>query len=136
MLNALVASSHVVIPVQAQFYAVDGLKRLLDTIRLVCTRFHPCEVRPLGLLLTLVESRTLLSKRIEEGLRRLFGPLVFTTVIHKCTALAEAPSVGQAILTYAPENRGALEYMALAREVMARLRQTEIVEAAAVGQSP
>jgi chromosome partitioning protein len=132
MLNALVASSEVVIPVQAQFYAVDGLKRLLDTIRLVCTRFYPCQVRPLGLLLTLVESRTLLSKRIEDGLRRLFGSLVFTTVIHRSTALAEAPSVGQSAMTYAPDNRGALEYMALAREVMTRLRQTEVVEAVAV----
>jgi chromosome partitioning protein len=135
MLNALVASSHVLVPVQAQFYAVDGLKRLLDTVRLVCTRFHPCSVRPLGLLLTMVESRTLLSKRIEDGLRRLFASLVFTTVIHKSTALAEAPSVGQTILTYAPGSRGALEYMTLAREVTIRLRQTEVVEAAAVSQS-
>jgi chromosome partitioning protein len=136
MLNALVASSHVLIPVQTQFYAVDGLKRLLDTIRLLRTRFHPCSVRPLGLLLTLVESRTLLSKRVEEGLRRLFGSLVFTTVIHKCTALAEAPSVGQIIMTYAPDSRGALEYMALGREIVARIRQTEVMEAAVVSQSP
>ena len=135
MVNALVASSHVVVPVQAQFYAVDGLKRLLDTIRLMCTRFFPCSVRPLGLLLTLVESRTLLSQRIEEGLRKLFGPLVFTTVIHKSIALAEAPSTGQTILTYAPNNRGAQEYMALGREVMARLRQTEVMEATVLSRS-
>ncbi len=135
MLNALVASAHVLIPVQAHFYAVDGLKRLLDTIRLVCTRFDPCSVRPLGLLLTMVESRTLLSKRIEDGLRTLFGSLVFTTVIHKSTAVAEAPSVGQTVLTYAPNSRGALEYMTLGREVAARLRQAEIIEAAVASQS-
>jgi chromosome partitioning protein len=135
MLNALVASSHVVVPVQTQFYAVDGLKHLLDTIRLVCTRFQPCSVRPLGLLLTMVEGRTLLSKRIEDGLRRLFGSLVFNTVIHRSTALAEAPSVGQTIMTYAADSRGAMEYMALGREVTARLRQAEVVEVAAVSQS-
>jgi chromosome partitioning protein len=135
MLNALVASSHVVVPVQAQFYAVDGLKRLLDTIRLVCTRFQPCAVRPLGLLLTMVESRTLLSKKIEDGMRRLFGTLVFDTVIHRSTALGEAPSVGQTIMTYAANSRGAMEYMALGREVTARLRHTDVVEAVAVNQS-
>jgi len=121
MLNALVAGTEVIIPVQAHFYALDGLKRLLDTIRVIRTRFHPCCVRPLGLLLTFMESRTALSKRIEEGMRRLFGPLVFSTVIHKTVALAEAPSKGQCILTYAPDSRGAKEYLALAQETLVRL---------------
>ncbi|MCU0915566.1 MAG: ParA family protein [Planctomycetes bacterium] len=121
MLNALVAGTEVLIPVQAHFYALDGLKRLLETIRVLRTRFHPCCVRPLGLLLTFMESRTALSKRIEEGLRKLFGPLVFSTVIHKTVALAEAPGKGQCVLTYAPDSRGAREYLALAQETLARL---------------
>jgi chromosome partitioning protein len=121
MLNALVAGTEVIIPVQAHFYALDGLKRLLDTIRVIRTRFYPCSVRPLGLLLTFMENRTVLSKRIEEGLRHLFGPLVFTTVIHKTVTLAEAPSKGQCILTYAPGSKGAQEYLALAQETLARL---------------
>ena len=121
MLNALVAGTEVIVPVQAHFYALDGLKRLLDTIRVLRTRFHPCLVRPLGLLLTFMENRTALSKRIEEGMRRLFGPLVFTTVIHKTVTLAEAPSKGQSILTYAPGSKGAKEYVALAQETLARL---------------
>ncbi len=121
MLNALVAGTEVIIPVQAHFYALDGLKRLLDTIRVIRTRFYPCSVRPLGLLLTFMESRTALSKRIEEGLRQVFGPLVFTTVIHKTVTLAEAPSKGQCILAYAPGSKGAVEYLALAQETLTRL---------------
>lgn len=127
MLNALTASTNVVVPVQAHFYALDGLKRLLDTIQVIRTRFHPCLVKPMGLLLTFVEGRTLLSKRVEDGMRGLFGPLVFDTVIHKTITLAEAPSVGQAIQTYAPESRGAAEYRALAHEALGRLQRPDVI---------
>jgi len=127
MLNALTASTNVIVPVQAHFYALDGLKRLLDTIQVIRTRFHPCLVRPMGLLLTFVEGRTLLSKRVEDGMRGLFGPLVFDTVIHKTITLAEAPSVGQAIQTYAPDSRGAAEYEALAKEALRRLQTPDII---------
>jgi chromosome partitioning protein len=127
MLNALTASTNVIVPVQAHFYALDGLKRLLDTIQVIRTRFHPCLVKPMGLLLTFVEGRTLLSKRVENGMRGLFGPLVFETVIHKTTTLAEAPSVGQAIQTYAPDSRGAAEYEALAREALTRLQTPDVI---------
>jgi len=130
MINALVASTHVLIPVQAHFFALDGLKRLLDTIRVMRTRFYPCQVRPLGLALTFVENRTTLSKRIEHGMRELFGSLVFDTVIHKTIALAEAPSVGQCILTYAPTSKGAREYEALAQEAAARLQSPDVIDAA------
>lgn len=130
MINVLVASTHVLTPVQAHFYALDGLKRLMETLRVIRTRFYPCLVKPLGLLLTFVEDRTTLSKRIEHGMRELFGPLVFDTVIHKTVALAEAPSKGQSILTFAPESRGAREYGALAREVVARLQTPAIIDAA------
>ncbi|MBM4026785.1 MAG: ParA family protein [Planctomycetes bacterium] len=128
MLNALVAGTEVIVPVQAHFYALDGLKRLLDTMRVLRTRFHPCLVRPLGLLLTFMENRTALSKRVEQGLRKLFGPLVFDTVIHKTVALAEAPGKGQSILTYAPGSKGAAEYLALAQETLARLPLTQALE--------
>jgi len=134
MLNALVAGTEVVIPVQAHFFALDGLKRLLDTIRVIRARFYPCFVRPLGLLLTFAEDRTALSKRIEDGMRRLFGPLVFTTVIHKAVTLAEAPSKGQSILTYAPSSKSAREYLALAQETLARLPAVQPL--GAKGQRP
>ncbi|OHB65553.1 MAG: hypothetical protein A2Y76_12585 [Planctomycetes bacterium RBG_13_60_9] len=131
MLNALVASTHVIIPVQAHFYALDGLKRLLETIRIVRARFYPCVVQPLGLLLTFVEGRTLLCKRIEAGMRQVFGPLVFDTAIHKNISLAEAPSAGQPVLAYAPDSRGAQEYAALAKETIARLQKPEVINVAA-----
>ncbi len=129
MLNVLVASTHVIIPVQAHYYALDGLKRLLDTIRAMRDRFSPCLVSPLGLVLTFVEDRTTLSKRVESGMRQLFGPLVFSTVIHKTVALAEAPSAGQCILDYAPKSRGSREYEALAQEAAARLQAPDIIDA-------
>lgn len=122
MINALVASTGVIVPVQAHFYALDGLRRLLQTICIVRERFHPCSVRPLGLLLTFVEGRTKLCRRVELGARRLFGNLVFDTVIHRSIILAEAPSTGQPILTYAPQSRAAAEYMSLSDEIMARLQ--------------
>ena len=129
MLNVLVASTHVIIPVQAHFYALDGLKRLLDTIRAMRDRFSPCLVEPLGLVLTFMEDRTKLSKRVESGMRQLFGSLVFRTVIHKTVALAEAPSAGQSILDYAPESKGSREYQALAQEAASRLQAPDIIDA-------
>jgi chromosome partitioning protein len=136
MLEALIASTHVVVPFQAHFYSLDGLKRLLETIRIVRTRFYPCIVQPLGLLLTFVESRTLLCKRIETGMRKLFGPLVFDTVIHKNVALAEAPSTGQSVLDFAPDSRGAMEYRALAQEIVTRLHSPEVIDIRANGSQP
>jgi chromosome partitioning protein len=136
MLKALIASTHVIVPVQAHFYSLDGLKRLLETIRIVRTRFYPCVVQPLGLLMTFMEDRTLLCKRIETGMRKLFGPLVFDTIIHKNVALAEAPSAGQSVLDFAPDSRGAAEYRALAKEVAARLQSPEVLNVPSAGRTP
>jgi chromosome partitioning protein len=128
MLNALVASTHVIVPVQAHFYAVDGLKHLIETIRFMRTRFFPCVVQPLGLLLTFVEDRTLLCRRVEVGMRQLFGSLVFDTVIRKSIALAESPSAGQPVTTYAPASKGAIEYTALAKEIVTRINGREVID--------
>lgn len=117
-LNALVASTDVVVPVQAHYYAMEGLKQLLETINIIRERFHPCDVKILGLLLTFVESRTTLSKQIQQQMRGFFGELVFDTVIHRTIKLAEAPSAGESVLTYAPESKGASEYKALAEEIL------------------
>jgi chromosome partitioning protein len=121
MINAFVASTGIIVPVQTHFYALDGLRRLLQTVRMVRERFYPCSVRPLGLLLTFVEIKTRLSRRVEEGVRKLFGDLVFDTVIHRSICLAEAPSTGKPILVYAPQSRAAAEYMSAAEEVLDRL---------------
>jgi len=117
-LNALVASTDVVVPVQVNYYAMEGLKQLLETTNIVRVHFSPCCVRILGLLLTFVENRTILSRQIEQQMRDYFGDLVFDTVIHRTVRLAEAPSAAESILTYAPESRGAAEYTALAEEVI------------------
>lgn len=125
MLNSLVASTDVIVPVQVHFYALEGLKRLLETIRILKERFHPCWVEALGLLLTFVDGRTTLSKQVQRGMRDFFGDLVFDTVIHRTVTLAEAPSAGESILKYAPDSRGAAEYNTLAQETLERLRRSE-----------
>jgi len=125
MLNALVASTDVIIPVQVHFYAFEGLKRLLETIRLLKARFHPCSARTLGLLLTFVEDRPLYTRKIQFRLHELFGDLVFETVIHKTVRLVEAPDSGQSIFTFAPNSKAAREYRALADEILARLHAVE-----------
>jgi chromosome partitioning protein len=121
MVNALVASTDVIIPVQAHFYAFEGLKRLLHTIQVLKERFQPCSARTLGLLLTFVEDRPLYTRKIQFKLREMFGDLVFDTVIHKTVRLVEAPDAGRSIFSFAPDSKAALEYRALADEVLARL---------------
>jgi chromosome partitioning protein len=116
-LNALVASTDVIIPVQTQYYALEGLKQLLETIEIVKQRFNP-RLRILGALLTFVETNTALSRQVQQQMREYFGQLVFDTVIHRNTKLAEAPSAGQPVLLYDPVSKGATEYKALAEEIL------------------
>ncbi|MFH1716761.1 MAG: Ig-like domain-containing protein [Planctomycetota bacterium] len=115
--NALVASTDVIVPVQVHYYALEGLKQLLETVKTARKRFYPCSVKILGLLLTFVERKAALSQQVEQQMRQFFGNLVFDTVIHRTISLAEAPSAGQSISTYAPESTGTADYMALAEEV-------------------
>ena len=115
--NALVASTDVIVPVQVHYYALEGLKQLLETVKTARKRFYPCSVKILGILLTFVDGKAALSHQVEQQMRQFFGNLVFDTVIHSCISLAEAPSAGESITTYAPESKGASDYMALAEEV-------------------
>jgi chromosome partitioning protein len=117
-LNALVASTDVIVPVQVDYYAMEGLKQLFETADIIRVHFHPCNVKILGLLLTFVENKTLFNRQIQQQMRDFFGDMVFDTVIHRTVKLAEAPSAGECILTYAPESKGAAEYNALADEVL------------------
>jgi chromosome partitioning protein len=96
---------------------MEGLKQLLDTIHILREHYHPCDVKILGLLLTFVETRILLSRQIQQQLREFFGNLVFDTVIHRSIRLAEAPSAGQSVITYDENSKAALEYLQLAHEV-------------------
>jgi chromosome partitioning protein len=119
-LNSLVASTDVIVPVQVNYYAMEGLRQLLETADIIRINFQPCYVKILGLLLTFVEDRTLLSREIQHQMREYFGDLVFDTVIHRTVRLAEAPSAGESILTFSPGSRGAVEYTALAEEIIRR----------------
>lgn len=116
-LNALVASTDIIVPVQVHYYALEGLKRLLETIRVIRDRFHPYSMENISLLLTFVEERRTFSRQIQQQMREIFGDLVFDTVIHRDVRLPESPSAGESILTYAPRSRAAADYRALAREI-------------------
>ena len=116
-LNALVAGTDVLIPVQTHYYALEGLKQLLETVDIVKERFNP-GLKILGILLTFVENRTMLSKQVQHQMREFFGELVFDAVIHRTIRLAEAPSAGEPVLTYDPRSRGAEDYVALAEEIL------------------
>ncbi len=117
-LNALLASTGVVVPVQVHYYAMEGLKQLFETANIIAERFNPCHVKILGILLTLVENNTLLSRQIQQQMREFFGDLVFDAVINRSVRLAEAPSAGEPVLIYAPESKAATEYRALADEII------------------
>jgi hypothetical protein len=111
---------------------MEGLRRVLEAIRLIRRRFHPHSAENLRILLTLVEDRTTLSRQIQIQIREIFGPMVFNTVIHNNVRLCEAPSAGEPVLLYAPRSRGALEYKALGAEV---LGSAETIEPAGGGSS-
>ena len=115
-LNALVASTDVIIPVQTHYYALEGLRQLLETIEIVRERFNS-GLKILGVLLTFVETRTTLSRQVQRQMREFFGDLVFDTVIHRTVRLAEAPSAGEPVLLYAPKSKATAEYQALAGEI-------------------
>lgn len=119
-INALVASDDVIVPIQVHYYAMEGLKLLFETADIIRQRFKG-SVNILGLLLTFVEMRAKLSRDVENEMREYFGPLVFDTVIPKNITLAEAPSGGESIITYAPKSKGAGSYLALAEEVLCKM---------------
>jgi chromosome partitioning protein len=127
-LNALIASNDIIVPVQTHYYAVEGLKQLLDTIKIVQSRYHS-NITEIKVLLTFVDATTLLSRDIEEQIRDVFGDKIFQTVIHRCVRLAEAPSANQTVITYAPDCKGASEYMKLANEVCYNENQDRITKA-------
>ena len=118
--NALTAADACLIPLQPEYYALEGLSALMTTIDLVRKHLNPA-LTITGLLLTMVDSRTKLSDQVGQEVRRHFGDRVFQTLIPRSIRLAEAPSYGEPIFTYAPESRGAGAYHDLAREAASRL---------------
>ncbi len=133
-LNALVTSTDILVPVQMHYYALEGLRRLLDTIRIMHQRFHPYSVENVGVLLTFIEDRTTFSREMQQQIRQVFPGLVFNTVIHRNIRLAEAPSAGESVLTYAPASKGAIEYRTLAAEILRARPMTDGIVAGKKGR--
>ena len=117
--NALVASDSVIIPVQCEFFALEGITQLLNTIIMTQTRLNP-RLRIEGVLLTLLDSRTNLGLEVVEEVRKFFNEKVFDTIIPRLIRLVEAPSHGEPINEYDPESRAAKAYNNLAEEVIRR----------------
>lgn len=117
-LNALIAADAAIVPIQCEFFALEGISELMDTIDRVESAFqHPLEVE--GILLTMYDDRTNLTRQVAADLNGFFGDTVFKTIIPRSIRLAEAPSFGKTILSYDPRSRGAESYIQLAKEILA-----------------
>lgn len=123
-LNVLITSDSLVIPLQTEYYALEGLASLVDTIKRIRSSYNP-SLDILGILLTMFDSRTKLSQEVEDNVRKHFGKKVFWTVVPRNIRLAEAPSYGKTIFDYAPSSQGAATYRRLAEEVMQRVNQDD-----------
>jgi chromosome partitioning protein len=118
--NALVAATHVLIPIQASYFALEGTDDLLETIDKIKLRANP-QLQILGALITMYDKRTLLAKDILEQIQNVFGLKVFNTVITKSVRLEESPAYRESIFTFAPRSTGAYEYYRLSEEVLSRV---------------
>jgi chromosome partitioning protein len=118
--NALVAATHVLVPIQASYFALEGTDDLLETIDKIKVRANP-QLQILGALITMYDKRTLLAKDIYEQIQRVFGVKVFETVITKSVRLEESPAYRESIFTFAPRSSGAYEYYRLSEEVLSRV---------------
>jgi chromosome partitioning protein len=118
--NALVAASHVLIPIQSSYFALEGTDDLLETIDKVKARANP-QLQILGAVITLHDKRTLLAKDIVEQIHKVFGEKLFETVITKSVRLEESPAYKESIFTFAPRSSGAYEYYKLSEEVLSRV---------------
>ena len=117
--NALVAATHLLIPIQSSYFALEGTDDLLETIDKVRTRANP-ELRILGVVITMHDKRTSMGRDIQLQIQKVFGNKVFRTVISKSVRLEESPAYRESIFTFAPESSGATDYYSLCEEVMDR----------------
>ena len=118
--NALVASTHVLIPIQSSYFALEGTDDLLETIDKVKMRANP-RLQILGALLTLFDKRTLLAKDVRKQVKKVFGEKLFDTVISKSVRLEESPAHRESIFSFAPRSSGAFEYYKLSEEILSRV---------------
>ena len=119
-LNALTASDGVLIPIQAEYYALEGLSQLLETVQTVRKSLNP-DLEIFGALITMFDTRTQLSKQVAEEVRKFFGDIVFDTVVPRNVRLSEAPSYGEPINEYDRHSKGSRAYQKLSKEVLNRI---------------
>ena len=128
VLNSLTAADSVLIPVQCEYFALEGLGKLLNTIKITQTHFNP-ELEIEGVLLTMYDGRLRLSNQVVEEVKTHFQDMVFDTIIQRNTKLGEAPSFGETIIMHDASSKGAINYMNLAREVLQKNGLTQISDA-------
>jgi chromosome partitioning protein len=119
--NAMVASDYLIVPLQCEYFAMEGLGHLINTIRLIKAKLNPSLTLG-GILLTMYDTRNLLSRRVSEDVRKYFGDKVFNVVIPRNVRLSESPSHGLPIILYDIKSRGAIAYMELAQEILSNGR--------------
>lgn len=118
-INALAAADSVLIPIQCEYYALEGVTKLLESMRMVKSRINK-DLDTYGVLMTMYDSRTSLSNQVVDEVRNYFGDKTFKTLIPRTVKLSEAPSFGMPVINYAPNNKGAKAYRELAKEVIRR----------------
>jgi len=118
--NALVASTHVLVPIQSSYFALEGTDDLLETIEKIKSRPNP-NLQLLGVVITMHDKRTTLAKDIQDQIGQVFGDRLFNTVITKSIRLEESPAYKESIFTFAPKSSGAMEYYSLSEELLSRV---------------
>ena len=118
--NALVAATHLIIPIQSSYFALEGTDDLLETVQRIKARPNP-HLEVLGVLVTLLDKRTTLSRDIYDQIQQVFGSKVFETTISRSVRLEESPAYRESIFTFAPGSSGAIEYASLCEEVLQRV---------------
>nr|MDQ2971168.1 ParA family protein [Acidobacteriota bacterium] len=118
--NAMVASSHILIPIQSSYFALEGTDDLLETIEKIKARPNPT-LQILGVVITLHDKRTVIGKDVQKQIATVFGARVFKTTISKSVRLEESPAHRESIFTFAPRSSGAAEYYSLSEEVLSRV---------------
>jgi chromosome partitioning protein len=125
VVNSLAAADSVIIPVQCEYFALEGLGKLLNTIKIVQSHINP-ELDIEGILLTMYDMRLRLSNQVVEEVKTHFQTMVFDTIIQRNTKLGEAPSFGETIIMYDADSKGAINYLNLAREILQKNGMTKI----------
>ena len=123
--NALTASDSVVVPVQTEFFALEGLGKLLNTIKIIQSRLNT-SLQIEGILMTMYDGRLRLCNQVVSEVRRHFDDMVFSTIVHRNSRLAEAPSVGKPVILYDATSKGSMNYLNLAKEILQKNDMTKI----------